>query len=214
MGLKVSVSDKPKCLVRFARSEDLDSVVALAHKCFPASLRFNPNLRYTRQWWRTSIEDSSAAVFIAEVAKTPVGFTLMLLDEARWKRLIAGYRIVGGLNLDWLRLVPIGAGILYRRAWFPRSFGARMPKVVFSDLKPAGKRIFVEMTGVSPEYQRLGIGWSLGRAVERYAQAAGFPCVCRRVNRNNLANINLLLKAGYTAYANDGKQYSFFKRLL
>jgi ribosomal protein S18 acetylase RimI-like enzyme len=197
--------------IRSATDKDSFPIVELAHRCFPTSFRFHPSVKYAYQWWSTAIHDRAAALLILEISDVPTGFSLLLLDEARWRRLRDGFKYAPVLGFSAFGLIPLAAKKV--------SLTSQRRKTLSSSKRPycvtgqtfVGRRIFVELSGVAPEYRGYGLGTALGRAAENFAVEVGATYISRRVDKDNDTNISLLLKSGFTIYDEDKKQYSLAK---
>lgn len=190
---------KDELLLRPAGPEDWQVLLSLCRASFPYSVRWASRSGGGARWWCDALASPNCECWIARRRATDEGFTLLIDDEADWRRrsskrsVSVWRRALGALmaprmTASWLlrldsavRFLPAGDGV---------------------PLSPAD-RLFVELIAVVPKAQGSGLGRRLVEHAEQRARSLGRRGVYYRVARANEPMLSLMAAAGYRIVGED-----------
>lgn len=196
---------------RLAEYGDIEFLSKTCRDSFPNSIKWDSALvDFSNRYWHEALSSYHKAIFIIEVGGRGAGLMSIIWDEIENKN--TSNAIHPRIKPSWrILLVPYKV-ILKKIRYYANKQQIQFDEV--ASVCSVNERIFIDLMAVRPEFQRMGLGKYITEIAEELCIQHDKKAIHLNVDKDNVANISLLLSVGYSLAKSFRKQFRFEKRVL
>ncbi|MCD6405633.1 MAG: GNAT family N-acetyltransferase [Planctomycetes bacterium] len=200
--------------IREATGADLDGIVDVYRKCFPASGRVRLGRRTSSKYFQGLVAHSSYRLYVAEGRRVIAGFAVLVVASGP---LLSRTRLLGSPGV-WLEMVRFGVrhpGAAFghllgvARALLQRGGPGKAVRCEAAERFSRMKAAWLEILGVNPSWRRRGVAASLIAHISGVAAEMGCGCVKLNVDRDNAGAIGCYEKQGFVRTVESPTEYTY-----